>query len=105
MQTIQLQTWTVHSYICWNGRAGHAYTADFSIISKTLNLADSKTQGGTTATINMYREAQMIGSQDAQIVCSLAVNNGSLSIRSVNCTLYLAGQMVLTGTYKQQDCL
>ena len=56
--------------LCLNGTAGQAYTADFAIISKTLNVVGSNTQKGTTATSNMYGATETIGSQDAQIICT-----------------------------------
>ena len=52
-----------------NGRASIHFLFHHHIL-KTLNVGGWNTPNGTSATINMYGATQMIGLQDAQIVCT-----------------------------------
>ena len=87
--------------MCLNGTAGQAYTANFAIISKTLNVVGSNAKNGTTATITMYGATETIGSQDEQIICSggnsSAVNNGTLTISSPNFNVDSSGDITTKG--------
>ena len=87
--------------MCLNRTAGEAYTADFTSISKTLNMVGSNAQNGTTATINMYGATETIGSRDAQIIFtgenSSAVNNGTLTISSSNFNVDSSGDITTKG--------